>query len=138
MVETSYALAALVLACIFYRALKAPTGPVPPGPPRYPIIGSALSMPKEYLWLSFNEWQKTYGTYASFLTSTYCLNSKPRNVGDMVYIEALGRPILVLNKRADADALLDVRADVYSDRPRLVSDVGPGVLYCTRPHSVCR
>jgi hypothetical protein len=38
----------------------------------------------------------------------------------MVFLSALGRPILVFNSLKPASDLLDRRANIYSDRPRLV------------------
>ena len=45
----------------------------------------------------FHEWSKTYG--------------------DVMYLEALGKPILVLSSEQAASDLLDKRSANYSDRP---------------------
>lgn len=39
---------------------------------------------------------------------------------DMVYLTALGQPVIVLNSLKAASELLDRRANIYSDRPRLI------------------
>ena len=39
---------------------------------------------------------------------------------DMVYLNALGQPIIVFNSLKPASDLLDRRANIYSDRPRLI------------------
>lgn len=35
--------------------------PLPPGPKRYPLIGSILDVPPSRPWLVYDEWFKTYG-----------------------------------------------------------------------------
>lgn len=40
--------------------------PLPPGPPRLPILGNALQMPTQREWLTFSEWAKKYGIYRGF------------------------------------------------------------------------
>ena len=37
-----------------------------------------------------------------------------------MYLNALGKPIIVLNSLKAAFELLDRRANIYSDRPRLI------------------
>lgn len=39
---------------------------------------------------------------------------------DMVFLTALGQPIIVFNSLKAASELLDRRANIYSDRPRLI------------------
>ena len=39
---------------------------------------------------------------------------------NIMYLNALGQPIIVLNSLKAASELLDRRANIYSDRPRLV------------------
>lgn len=34
---------------------------LPPGPPRWPIIGSLLEWPKSKDWLTFTDWAEVYG-----------------------------------------------------------------------------
>ena len=38
----------------------------------------------------------------------------------MVYLNALGQPVVVFNSLKHAAELLDRRANIYSDRPRLI------------------
>ena len=44
----------------------------------------------------------------------------------MMYMNAFGQPIIVINSLKTAFELLDRRANIYSDRPRLV--VANGIL----------
>jgi hypothetical protein len=51
------------------------------------------------------------------LTSVHELNDV---LDDMMYLTALGQPILFLNSLKVAAELLDRRASIYSGRPRLI------------------
>ncbi|GJE86536.1 cytochrome P450 [Phanerochaete sordida] len=86
----------LVKAVIARRRQRAP---YPPGPKGLPIIGNVLQMPKEQEWVTFARWGEQYG--------------------DIVYLELLGQPMVILNSAKDAVALLDKRGTIYSDRPVL-------------------
>ncbi|KAG2008668.1 cytochrome P450 [Coprinopsis cinerea AmutBmut pab1-1] len=70
--------------------------PLPPGPKGLPILGNLLQIPFEYPWKMYAEWKKQYG--------------------DIIYLEALGQKILVLNSLETIEALLVKRAANYSDR----------------------
>ncbi|KAI0302988.1 cytochrome P450 [Russula brevipes] len=89
----------LLALIIFYAAryLTSPYRKLPPGPRGYPFIGNLLDL-KGGQWLKFAEWQKTYG--------------------DLVYLNAAGQPIIILNSQRVAVDLFDRRAAIYSDRPR--------------------
>ena len=106
---------------VFYlaRYLSSPFRKLPPGPRGFPIIGNILEM-KTGQWLKFAEWHKKYGQFifskplsASFLRS-------PVWPGDLIYLNAAGQPIVVINSQKAAVELLDRRAAIYSDRPRNV------------------
>ncbi len=50
--------------------------------------------------------------------------------GDVIYLNAAGQPIVILNSQKVAADLLDRRAGIYSDRPRniVASDIMTGGL----------
>ena len=50
--------------------------------------------------------------------------------GDLIYLNAVGQPIVIINSPKVAVALLDRRTAIYSDRPRniVVSDIMCGGL----------
>src|SRR6266436_4914029 len=95
---------------VFYvvRYISSPFRHLPPGPRGYPIIGNISEM-KTGQWLKFAQWQKKYGQFL--------MQSRP---GDVIYLNAAGQSIIVLNSQKAAVELLDRRATTYSDRPRNV------------------
>jgi hypothetical protein len=50
--------------------------------------------------------------------------------GDIIYLNAAGQPMVILNSQKIAADLLDRRAGIYSDRPRniVASDIMTGGL----------
>ncbi|KAF8655202.1 hypothetical protein AX16_003234 [Volvariella volvacea WC 439] len=73
--------------------------PRPPGPKPLPLVGNLLDMPNELPWLVYDEWFKTYG--------------------DIVSIEVLGQPIILLGSLKRTSDLFDKRSSIYSDRVRM-------------------
>ncbi|KAG6862109.1 hypothetical protein C0995_005921 [Termitomyces sp. Mi166 len=71
--------------------------PLPPGPPGDPFIGHIRGILAEEQDLTLYELGKIYG--------------------DVMYLEMLGRPVIVLNSVEAAEDLLDKRSANYSDRP---------------------
>ncbi|KAN0092646.1 Cytochrome P450 [Tylopilus felleus] len=74
--------------------------PLPPGPPRLPVVGNLLGI-KDLgaQHLTYAEWSKKYG--------------------DLLYLEILGHKVLVINSEKIAQDLLDKRGQIYSDRPQI-------------------
>ncbi|KAG6829937.1 hypothetical protein H0H93_014265, partial [Arthromyces matolae] len=74
--------------------------PSPPGPPADPIIGHLRKITGENTHDLFCEWAKIYG--------------------DVIYLEILGQPMVVLNTVEAATDLLVKRGANNSDRPVFV------------------
>lgn len=70
---------------------------LPPGPRRKPVIGNLFDIPQFCAWHKFLEWKELYG--------------------ELVYVEALGNRILILNSLEAVLDLLESRPAIYSDRP---------------------
>ncbi|KAH9040501.1 cytochrome P450 [Lactarius pseudohatsudake] len=81
------------------RYSRSPWRRVPPGPRGLPLIGHALEL-QDKVWMFQRDCKQKYE--------------------DVMYLSALGQPILVLNSLKAASELLDHRANIYSGRPRLI------------------
>ncbi|KAH9019143.1 cytochrome P450 [Lactarius hengduanensis] len=69
-----------------------------------PLIGNALEL-RDKLWLFHRDCKQKYA------------HDVPE---DMIYLNALGQPILVLNSLKAVAELFDRRGNIYSSRPRLI------------------
>ncbi|KIJ57779.1 hypothetical protein HYDPIDRAFT_34800 [Hydnomerulius pinastri MD-312] len=91
----------LTLKSLIRKRRENPAGlPLPPGPPRLPIVGNLFGV-KDLgrQWLTYADWSKKYG--------------------DLLYVEIFGQKLLVLNSEKVAEELLDKRSQNYSDRPQV-------------------
>jgi len=70
---------------------------LPPGPPRKFLVGNLFDIPRFCAWHTFLRWKERYG--------------------DVVYAEALGNSILILNTMESVTDLFVKKPAIYSDRP---------------------
>ncbi|KAM5534500.1 hypothetical protein V8D89_011832 [Ganoderma adspersum] len=98
---STYALAAfavaLLLAC---KRLRKSCFNLPPGPKALPLIGNVLAMPRTDLGPRYARMGDRYG--------------------DIIYMDILGQPMIVVNSYEMACELLDKRSATFSGRPELV------------------
>ncbi|KAL9710038.1 hypothetical protein Ac2012v2_007100 [Leucoagaricus gongylophorus] len=95
-----YVLAAVILLIVFYiwRQHKTRSAvPLPPGPPRLPIIGNIHNKPAKFEWEAYANWGQKYGS-------------------EVIYLNMAGTHIVVLNTRKAASDLLEKRGSIYSSR----------------------
>ncbi|KIJ22362.1 hypothetical protein M422DRAFT_197247, partial [Sphaerobolus stellatus SS14] len=74
-----------------------------PGPSRLPFIGNVHQAPLSHPWVTFANWKQLYG-----------------NIGDIFQFDIFGKPAIVISSYEVAKELLDKRALLYSDRPRMI------------------
>lgn len=74
--------------------------PLPPGPPRLPIIGNLHQAPDSWPWRTYQHWSKQYGP--------------------IMYLRYGGDDIIMLSSHTAAKDLLDKRSNIYSSRPHLM------------------
>ncbi|KAF8330883.1 cytochrome P450 [Cantharellus anzutake] len=90
-------IAPFLVALYVFRNKPKRSKPLPPGPKPKLFLGNAKDIPSSHKELKFAEWGKEYG--------------------DVVYLTAFSRPIIVLNSAKAAIDLLDKRSAIYSSRP---------------------
>ncbi|KAF5370324.1 hypothetical protein D9758_006938 [Tetrapyrgos nigripes] len=95
-------LVSLLIIALAILYLQGNRGPLPPGPPRLPIVGNlkyltVLGKPRP--WHLFYQFAQQYGP--------------------LTYLELLGKPVVIISSAKAATELLDRRASNYS-RPHMV------------------
>ena len=90
----------------------------PPGPPSWPIIGNLFDIPKEKPWITYTEMSKKYGR-CNILDTTGSPRLNRESVGDVIYLRAFSKVIVVLSSYSAIKDLLEKRGEYYSDRPSI-------------------
>lgn len=93
---------------------------LPPSPPADPFIGHYRIFPRTYQAAVFFEWSQRYGQYACLFLACFgfgAFANLVRSLGDVFYLEILGRKIVIVNNYDVANELLHKRSAIYSDRP---------------------
>ena len=101
--------------------LRSPWRRVPPGPMGIPILGNALQLQNKD-WMFGHKCKQKFGLSnpVYFLPTPWILGFTIELLEHIMYLNALGQPIIVLHSAKAAFDLLDRRANIYSDRPRFI------------------
>jgi cytochrome P450 len=91
----------LAVGTFYAKQSRQPRLSLPPGPSGNPIWGHLRMIPKDHPERQFVKWGEMYDS-------------------DILYYNALSRPIIILNSVEAAHNLLDKRGANYADRPRFV------------------
>ena len=102
--------------------------PYPPGPRRYPLVGSILGLPRGVpIWQAFISVARKYSK-CSVPDGGYLLPKVlPLLDTDVLYVKLFSADYVVLNSSEAISDLLDKRSAIYSDRVRYPS-------ICSLPH----
>ncbi|TDL20291.1 putative CyP450 monooxygenase [Rickenella mellea] len=95
-----YVLVTLGVFLLYLRKQFKHAHPLPPGPPRLPIIGNFRDMPTKSEWLTYREWAKQYG--------------------DIIHVSIFAQSMIIINSYEKAFDLFERRSSNYSDRPNHV------------------
>ena len=109
----------LGLAIIF--AISYTTSPwrkLPPGPRRLPILGNVFQL-RDKSWLLSKDCKERFGEPPVVYTGGFLCMFKDI-VGEVMYLDGAGQPIVVCNSLKSAFELLERRSANYSDRPRFI------------------
>ncbi|KAJ6473457.1 cytochrome P450 [Mycena vulgaris] len=81
--------------------------PLPPGPPKLPLVGNLFHMPSTFEWETYLEWSKAYRVLHTFLLHS-----------DILHLNGAGTSLIVLSSAEAAIDLLERKSAIYSDRAR--------------------
>jgi hypothetical protein len=113
-----FAISLFVYLLVVFRDYRRRRGlPYPPGPPRLPIIGNLLDVPKDAPWSAYADMSKKYGK-RKHSRNTCFGKLKPRFQGtDVISLHVLSETVVVLNSVSAIKDLLEKRGKTYSERP---------------------
>ncbi|KAJ7764381.1 cytochrome P450 [Mycena metata] len=94
-------IAGLAVVLVLYRLYKHRSRrlPLPPGPKKLPLVGNMFDIPAVHTWETYMAWSNEYNS-------------------DILHLDLAGTSVIVLSSVEAADALLNKRSAIYSDRPR--------------------
>ena len=114
--QLALSLAVLVVAIILILRRRR-RSLLPPGPPGVPIVGNAFDIPRsECAWFKYTKWSHEYSEFNLTLVSSCMLDLGLVLDSDLISLNIVGTPVVVINSAEAAIELLDKRSSIYSDR----------------------
>ncbi|KAJ3479151.1 hypothetical protein NLI96_g9266 [Meripilus lineatus] len=104
-------LCCLLVYALFKSRRRRGMLPFPPGPPGEPLIGHLRIFPRKHT--TYLEWRKQYGMALIYRFPSSNLHP----LGDIIYLNVIGKPIIILNTEEAANDLLQKKGKIYSERP---------------------
>ena len=92
----------LLSALYVYRKTRL-SAVLPPGPPKAPILGNLLQMPKERPWLKYAQWTEEYGEIYLAMSWRMILHFR---LGDIVHVRVFNQHLIILSNYEDATRLM--------------------------------
>jgi len=89
---------------------------LPPGPTMWPIIGNTLIIPLTNVHKFYKDLGRKIGWFLHVCEPTHILICVAYIGSKIMYLEALGQSIVVINDITIAQDLLDKRSTIYSSR----------------------
>ncbi|KAL4258703.1 cytochrome P450 family protein [Pleurotus pulmonarius] len=87
-----------IVVFVYVRRKPRRALPLPPGPRKYPIIGSLLAVPDQNHWVAYDRIAKECNS-------------------DIIHLNVFGNSVIVLNSFAAASDVLDRQSSISSSRP---------------------
>jgi hypothetical protein len=112
------ALFCLLLYLIISYA-RSPMRKLPPHPPRAPIVGN-LSQMTDKKWLFSRELKEQYSEYVKIVRRILRWLHSSARLGEVMYLDVLGKPTIVFNSLRSAFNVLERRARYSPGRPRYI------------------
>ena len=113
--QLAFVLSILTVFVVYWMNVQRQGRNLPPGPKKYPLIGSLLSMPSTLEWETFGKCGKEYSQswFKILILRLYLMFSAD---SDIIHANALGTSMVILNSYKVATEILDQRSHTYSSR----------------------
>jgi hypothetical protein len=107
--------ALIILYAVYYRRSMSML-PLPPGPPKLPLVGNLFDMPRKFEWETYMQWSREYSAFVNAMANNSFGRNKIYADSDIIHLNVAGASIIVLNSVEAANDLLVKRSSIYSDR----------------------